>query len=140
MRVGYNNLLLYEHQWNTRWAVVRKLDIFICENNMLASHVKISPLLWLHNKSLLSHQKTIKVKWLGSSLPGRLGIRNFSSCGEKIFHSFSVLTREIFFNTHREISYLCAPEWKNCFIKNAHKVWRILPNFICKNNRFSACF
>ena len=38
------------------------------KNNMLSSHVKISPLLWLHNKSHLSHQKTIKVKWFGSSL------------------------------------------------------------------------
>ena len=26
-------------------------------------------------------------------------------------------------------------EWnKNCFIKNAHKILRILPNFICENN------
>ena len=32
------------------------------------------------------------------------------------------------------------PEWNNCFIKNAHKISRILPNFICKNNLFSACF
>ena len=39
-----------------------------CENNMLSSHMKISPLLWLHNKSCLSHQKTIKVKWFGISL------------------------------------------------------------------------
>ena len=31
-------------------------------------------------------------------------------------------------------------EWNNCFTKNAHKVSRILPDFICKNNRFSACF
>ena len=46
----------------------RKLDIFTCENNMLSSHVKISPLLWLHNKSRLSHQKTIKMKWFGISL------------------------------------------------------------------------
>ena len=60
--------LLYKHQWNTRWAFTRKLDIFTCENNMLSSHVKISPLLWLHNKSRLSHQKTVKVKWFGSSL------------------------------------------------------------------------
>ena len=30
--------------------------------------------------------------------------------------------------------------WNNCFIKNAHKISRILPDFICKNNRFSACF
>ena len=44
--------------------------IFTCENNMLSSHVKISvsPLLWLHNKSRLSHQKTIKVKWFGTLL------------------------------------------------------------------------
>ena len=36
--------------------------------NLISSHVKISPLLCLHNKSSLSHQKTIKVKWFGSSL------------------------------------------------------------------------
>ena len=46
----------------------RKPNIFIRENNMLSSRVKISPLLWLHNKSRLSHQKTIKVKWFGISL------------------------------------------------------------------------
>ena len=40
--------LLDKHQWNTRWAFTRKLHIFTCENNMLSSHVKISPLLWLH--------------------------------------------------------------------------------------------
>ena len=77
--------ILYKHQWNTRWVFARKLDIFTCENNMLSSHVKISPLLWLHNKSRLSHQKTVKVKWFGSSLVfsiinrtlhGRLEIRN----------------------------------------------------------------
>ena len=60
--------LLYKHQWNTRWAFSRKLDIFTCENNMLSSHVKISPMLWLHNKSRLSHQKTIQVKWFCISL------------------------------------------------------------------------
>ena len=62
------NLLLYEHQRNTRWVFVRKLDIFTFENNTLSSHVKISPLPWLHNKSRLPHQKTIKVKWFGISL------------------------------------------------------------------------
>ena len=34
---------------------------------LLSSHVKISPLLWLH-KLHLSLQKTIKVKWFGNSL------------------------------------------------------------------------
>ena len=38
-----------------------------CEN-LVSSHVKISPLLSLNNKSRLSHQKTIKVKWFGISL------------------------------------------------------------------------
>ena len=31
-------------------------------------------------------------------------------------------------------------EWNNWFIKNAHNISRILPNFISKNNRFSAGF
>ena len=31
-------------------------------------------------------------------------------------------------------------EWNNCFIKNTNKISKILPDFICKNNRFSACF
>ena len=39
---------------------------------------------------------------------GRLEIRNLSSRVEKIFHSLAALTREIFFNTRREISYLLA--------------------------------
>ena len=26
--------------------------------------------------------------------------------------------------------------WNNCFIKNAHRISRILPDFICKNNQF----
>ena len=40
----------------------------LLRKNLVSSHVKISPLLWQHNKSHLSHQKTIKVKWFGSSL------------------------------------------------------------------------
>ena len=50
---------------------------------MLSSHVKISPLLWLHNKSRLSHQKSIKVKWFGISL------KKYFTRVEKIFHSFA---------------------------------------------------
>ena len=50
-------------------AFVQKRDIFTCENNMLnSSHLKISLLLWLHNKSHLSLQKAIKLKWFGLSL------------------------------------------------------------------------
>ena len=61
-------LLLYKHQWNTRWAFARKHDIFTRENNMLFSRVKISTLLWLHNKSRLSQEKTVSLKWFGISL------------------------------------------------------------------------
>ena len=88
--VKYSNLL-YKHQWNTKFAFAGKLDIFICENNMLSSHVKISPLLWLHNKPHLSDQKTLsKMVWhfigvyiINRTLHGRLEIRNFSSRVEK---------------------------------------------------------
>ena len=31
-------------------------------------------------------------------------------------------------------------EWDNCFIKNTHKITRVLPYFVCKNNQFSAFF
>ena len=48
--------LLYKHQWNTKWAFPRKLHIFTREDNMLSSHVKRSPSLWLHNKSRLFHR------------------------------------------------------------------------------------
>ena len=41
---------------------MQKHDIFIRENNTLSSHVKRSPLLWLHNKLCLSQQKAIKLK------------------------------------------------------------------------------
>ena len=31
-------------------------------------------------------------------------------------------------------------EWNNCFIKNAHKISKIFPDFIFKSNRFLAYF
>ena len=69
--------------------------------NLISSHVKISPLLWLHNKSRLSHQKNYQSKmvWyfigvyiINRTLHGRL----------------AALTLQIFINTRREISYLQA--------------------------------
>ena len=42
---------------NTRWAFTQKHDIFTYENNMLSSR-EISLLLWLHNRSHLSQQKS----------------------------------------------------------------------------------
>ena len=80
-------LLLYKHQWNTKWALARKLDIFTCENNMLSSHMKISLLLWLHNKLHISDQKMlwyfIGVYIINRTLHGHLEIPNFSSCVKK---------------------------------------------------------
>ena len=40
----------------------------LSRENWISSHVKISPLLWLHDKSRLWHQKTIKLEWFGISL------------------------------------------------------------------------
>ena len=58
----------YINTRETRCAFAQKHDIFTHENNMLSSHVKRSPLLWLHNKLCLSQQKAIKMKWFGISL------------------------------------------------------------------------
>jgi len=56
-------ILLYEHQWNTKWAFPRKLHIFTHEDNMLSSHVKRSLSLWLHNKSRLWKQVDLVFQW-----------------------------------------------------------------------------
>ena len=50
----------------------------------------------------------ISVYIINRTLYTRLEIRKFSSRVEKIFHSFAAITRKIFFNTRREISYLRA--------------------------------
>ena len=91
MCVGFSIyvLLLYKHQWNTKWALAWKLDISTCENNMLSSHMKISPLLWLHNKPRLSDRKMlwhfIGVYIINRTLHGHLEIPNLSSCVKKNF-------------------------------------------------------
>ena len=88
-----NRYLLYKHQWNTRWALAGKHDIF--------THMKRSLLLWLHNKLCLSqwnwnalvyHEclyNTQNITW-------PLGDTEFLFSCWKIFHSFAVLTHEIF--------------------------------------------
>ena len=42
-----NSYLLYNYQWNTKWAFPRKHDIFTREDSMISSHAKITwpPLL-----------------------------------------------------------------------------------------------
>ena len=55
--ISENNPHYYINTNEMPGELSRENLIFTCENNMLSSHVKISPLLWLHNKSRLSHQK-----------------------------------------------------------------------------------
>ena len=55
----------------------------------------------------------------------------------KIINNYSTSARWIWFGYNHLISN--KSEWNNCFIKNAPKISRILSDFICKNNRFSAC-
>ena len=64
----------------------------LSRENLISSHVKISPLLWLHNKPHLSDQKSFlsKMVWhfigvyiIKRTLHGRLALRNFSSRVEK---------------------------------------------------------
>ena len=105
MCVGFSIyvLLLYKHQWNTKWALAWKLDIFTCENNMLSSHVKISPLLWLHNKPHLSDRKMlwyfIGVYIINRTLQGHLEIPNFSSCVKKKYFTCLLRSLVTYFST-----------------------------------------
>ena len=71
----------------------RENMIFTWENNMLSSHVKRSPLLWLRNKSRLSQEKKcltevvlyfIGVYIINRTLHSHLEIRNFSPRVEDI--------------------------------------------------------
>ena len=55
-----------------------------------------------------------------------------------LFNNYSKSARWIWVGYNHLISN--KREWNNCFIKNAHKLSRILPDVICKNNRFSASF
>ena len=59
----YYFVLLFKHQWNTKWAFPRKLYTFTREDNMLSSHVERSPSLWLHNKSRLWKQADLVFHW-----------------------------------------------------------------------------
>ena len=93
-----NDRNIYIYYINTneiQGELSRENMIFTCENNMLSSHVKRTPLLWLHNKSRLSQEKCltemvlyfIGVYIINRTLHSRLEIRNFSSSVEKYFTS-----------------------------------------------------
>ena len=103
-RLLHNTASYAGYQWNSKWAFARKHDIFTRENNMLFSHVKMSPLRWLHNKFAPFAEKNcfIEMVWyfigvyiINSTLHGRLEIRNFSSRVENILlvrcaHSWNI--------------------------------------------------
>ena len=73
------------------------------ENNVLSSQVKISPLLWLHNKSREMVWYFIGVYIIKRTLHARLDIRNFSSGVEKIFST----PEEKFHISARPCNILC---------------------------------
>ena len=93
----------------------------LSRENLVSSHVTIT--CYLHTRKYQccycfmapftpkNYQSEMVLYFIGvyiinRTLHGRLEIWNFSSRIEKIFHSFAALTREIFFNTRRESSYL----------------------------------
>ena len=54
-----NSYFYYINTNEIQGELSRENMIFTCENNMLSSHVKRTPLLWLHNKSRLSQEKCL---------------------------------------------------------------------------------
>ena len=80
----------------------------LSQENMIPSQVKITCYLTWKDHCSEKVWYFIGVYPKNKTLHGHLKIQNFSSSVEKIFHSFAVLTLQIFFNTRREISYLQA--------------------------------
>ena len=101
-------ILLYKHQWSTRWAFAPKHDIFT-----------ISLLLWLHNKLRLSQDKMvwhfIGVYIINRTSHGRLEIRNFSSRVETLVKYFSTL-EEKFRISKRPCNILYIMRSENCVV------------------------
>ena len=73
---------------------------------VLSSHVKISPLLWFHNKPHLSDQKMlwyfIGVYIINRTLHAHLEIPNFSSCVKKIYFTRLLCSLVKYFSTLEE--------------------------------------
>ena len=110
---------------------------------MLSSHVKRSPLLWLHNKLGLSQKQTMKMTRFGISLvfiyiinrtlPDCLEIRNFSSYVEKystcllrsLVRYFSTLKEKLHFSGQlyvHVISSILARVQPQSFHLNGHTI------------------
>ena len=88
--------ILYKHQWNTKWDFPRKLHILTREDNILSSHVKRLPSLWLHNKSCLWKQADLVFHWcLYNFYILAYGYEFYLLVFNSISHSFVAFTREI---------------------------------------------
>ena len=77
----------------------------LSRENLIYSHVKISPLLWLRNKSRLSHQKLSK--WNGLVFHWCL-YNKYNITWPISLLVMIALTREIFFNSLEEKSRISA--------------------------------
>ena len=113
MCVGFSIyvLLLYKHQWNTiSYHIFTRGKMRDPGNEV---DVKISLLLWLHNKPHLSDRKMlwyfIGVYIINRTLHGHLEIPNFSSCVKKKY--FTRLLRSLvkYFSTLEE--KFCISAW-----------------------------
>ena len=103
---------------------------------MLSSHVKKSPLPLQHDKSHLSQPKKSHMVWyfidvyiINRTLHGSLEIQNFSSRVEKMFHSFAMLTCEIFF---------C--HWKRNFVSDSLLGHIVSPMYVPQNSYLGITF
>jgi len=69
----------------------------LSRENMISSHVKISPLLWLHNKSRVSQEKTVSVIWFGISLVSLRSLVKYFSTLEGKFRISKRLCNILYF-------------------------------------------
>ena len=74
---------------------------------------------------------------LSSFLLG-MELKDIYSCKKLINNYYSTSARWIWVGYNHLVSN--TRELNNCFIENAHKISKILADFICKNNQFWACF
>ena len=63
---------------------------------MLFSRVKISPLRWLHNKSRLSQEKTVSLKWFGISLVFIAGLPRAKGAWDRARYSWNMVNLFLF--------------------------------------------
>ena len=107
-------------------------------------HMKV--LKGLGNKKyLITYSKILQIASTADQLASKINLETPQLVDKKFLFSWIWPTKSSknnFFRSARCFlpSHIQQHKWNNCFIKNAHKISRILSDFICKNKRFSACF